>query len=136
MIEQSAERTTTQRNHAADWTRQPIGVLIGWVLPIALGLSSNVLSASFEAQGVPAFIWAAAFVWMGLACLLNARRCHRLHCYFSGPILLGGALLTILLGLRVISFGPHGLNNLVSGTFVLALLTYLPELIRGRYARH
>lgn len=132
MIEQPAERVTTENKHAADWTRQTTGVLVGWVLPIALGLSSNLLPASLELQGVPTFIWATALIWMGVACLLNARRCHRLHCYFSGPIFLAGALLAVLLGLQVISFGRHSLNNLVSGTFVLALLTYLPEVIRGR----
>ena len=33
-------------------------------------------------------IRAAACVVMGLACLVNAARCHRLHCYITGPYFL------------------------------------------------
>lgn len=122
--------------HAADWTRTPIGVIVGWVLPIVLGVSSNLLPASLNAEGAPAFVWAGALAWMGVSCLLNARRCGRLHCYLAAPILLTGALLSMLLGLGAISLGPHGVNNLISATFGLALLSYVPELFLGRYARH
>lgn len=135
MIEQSAEQATIEKKRAADWTRQPIGVVVGWVLPIVLGNSIVLLPTSLRTLTVASFVWAVCFVWMGVACLLNARRCHRLHCYFSGPIFLGGALLTVLLGLGVISFGGEGLTELVWSTLGLALLTFVPELIRGRYAR-
>lgn len=30
-------------------------------------------------------VWPAALTFMGVACLLNARRCGRVHCYVTGP---------------------------------------------------
>lgn len=136
MIEQPTlpEKAVIDR-HTADWTRQPIGVFVGWVLPIILGNSVVLLPASLRTLTVAAFVWAACLVWMGVACLLNARRCHRLHCYFAAPILLIGALLAALLGLGVISFGGQGLTELVWSTLGLTLLTFAPELVWGRYAR-
>ncbi|MGH8213595.1 MAG: hypothetical protein ACREPP_10255 [Rhodanobacteraceae bacterium] len=121
---------------AADWAGHPIGALVGWCLPIALVIIvDNLLPASLKAGGAPAFIWAAAFAWMGAACLLNARRCHRLHCYFSGPILLGAMLIAGLIGSEIVPFGRHGLDILTGVTFGLVLLSFVPELIFGRYAR-
>lgn len=46
------------------------------------GLSTNVLPI---APITGAYVWAAAFAWMGVGCSLNPRRCHRLHCYISAP---------------------------------------------------
>ncbi|MGH8089890.1 MAG: hypothetical protein ACREO6_00365 [Rudaea sp.] len=74
-----------------------------------------------------------AFIWMGVGCLLNARRCHRLHCYFSGPILLLGAIVAGLLGFGVIAPGPHAFNNAVSITLLLALLSFVPEALWSKY---
>src|SRR6266446_6699546 len=30
-------------------------------------------------------LWTTSFVVMGAACLLNAARCGRVHCWFTGP---------------------------------------------------
>ena len=32
--------------------------------------------------------WPVAFTWMGIACVFNATRCGRMHCYFTGPFFL------------------------------------------------
>src|SRR5262249_57384263 len=29
--------------------------------------------------------WIIALIWMGTACILNARRCGRTHCRYTGP---------------------------------------------------
>jgi hypothetical protein len=115
-----------------DWTRKPIAALTLWCVPIALGASISLVISS---PRIVAAVWAVAFAWMGIGCLLNARRCHRLHCYISGPILLLGAAAMGLLGLDAITLGPHGLNNTISITLVLALLSFVPEAIWGRYRR-
>ncbi|MGH9646291.1 MAG: hypothetical protein ACRD4E_05680 [Bryobacteraceae bacterium] len=134
--QQTLRDPVSSEQNPADWTRHPVSALVGWCLPIALGaISSNLLPASLKAGAAPAFIWAAAFAWMGAACLLNARRCHRLHCYFSGPILLGATLIAGLIGFGIVPFGRHGLDILTWITFGLVLLTFVPELIFGRYAR-
>jgi len=106
-------------------------MLFWWVLPILIGASTYVLNLSFAAD---AFIWAGAFAWMGTGCLLNARRCARLHCFISGPALWLGAIAAALVGSGIIS-GPHALSNVVSITIVLAMLSCVPEMIWGRYAR-
>ncbi|HEY2465371.1 MAG TPA: hypothetical protein VGI32_15030 [Steroidobacteraceae bacterium] len=115
-----------------DWTRKPAAALIWWCVPIALGVSADFLTSSSR---IVAAVWAVAFAWMGVGCLLNARRCHRLHCYISGPVLLVGALAVGLLGVGAITPGPHTLNNTISITSVLALFSFVPEVIWGRYGR-
>ena len=116
-----------------DWARYPTAALAWWGIPIALAMSADLLTPSAR---VVALIWGAAFVWMGVGCLLNARRCHRLHCYFSGPVLLLGAVTVGLLAFGELNFGPHGLNNVIWGTLLLALLSFVPEVIWGQYTQH
>ena len=72
---------------------------------------------------------------MGLACVMNAKRCRRRHCYYSGPIFLVGGVAVLLVGFELVSFGPEGLTMIVGGTLTLALLTYLTEPIFGKYTR-
>jgi hypothetical protein len=114
-----------------DWARRPISIAIWWVMPVVVGNVADHLPLS---QGLTALVWAAALVWMGLGCLLNARRCHRRHCYVSGPVLLSGAVVVALLGWGVVTLGPNGLSLTLWTTFGLVLLSFLPELIWGKYA--
>ena len=74
-----------------------------------------------------------AFFWMGLACVMNAKRCWRRHCYYSGPILLVGGVAVLSVGFEVVSPGSDGLIVVVGGTLTLALLTYLTGPIFGKY---
>jgi hypothetical protein len=117
---------------AADWARSPISVAIWWVVPIVAGNLADHLPLS---RPVTALVWVVALAWMGLGCILNARRCHRRHCYFSGPVLLAGAVAVALVGWDVVPLGPNGLSLTLWTTLGLALLSFLPELIWGRYAR-
>ena len=43
--------------------------------------------------------WVAAIVWMGTACLLNARRSGRTHCRFTGPYYLAMIAPSLALGI-------------------------------------
>ncbi|MGE0531794.1 MAG: hypothetical protein AB7G40_12340 [Hyphomonadaceae bacterium] len=106
------------------------GFLAIWGAPVAI---ATALSLAPVAGWLSAFAWTIAFTWMGGACLLNARRCGRLHCYFSGPILLLGAVMAAVVGFGVVTFGAHGMTTVVMATLVLAALTYLLEYIWGRY---
>ena len=103
-----------------------------WGAPILAGLI-----ASFAAPSITwaAGAWSVALAWMGAACLLNARRCGRLHCFFSGPILLVGALLAALVALGQLDANAIGLGAIVTGALVLFGLTYALELALGRYLR-
>ena len=117
-------------NESQDWVRRPSGWIVWWCLPILIGVSTKTLQLPLAET---AFIWAAAFAWMGTGCLLNARRCARLHCFISGPVLWLGAIAAGLVGVGVIS-SPYVLNNVVSITAVLACLSFVPEWIWGKYA--
>ena len=103
-----------------------------WGAPILAGLAASVLAPS---TAWAAAAWSLALAWMGGACLVNARRCGRVHCYVSGPILLVGAGLAAASGGSVLDFGPSGVSLIVAATLALAALTYLLELVWGRYRR-
>lgn len=118
------------RNETMDWVRQPFGLVFWWGLPILIGVSMSSLGLRLATA---AFVWAGAFAWMGTGCLLNARRCARLHCFISGPVLWLGAIAAALVGGGIIP-GAHALNIVVSLTAVLALLSFVPEMIWRKYA--
>jgi hypothetical protein len=45
---------------------------------------------------------------MGTACLLNARRCNRTHCRFTGPYHLALTAPALALGFGIVSAGIYG----------------------------
>jgi len=53
-----------------------------------------------------AAVWTVALVWKGAACILNARRCGRTHCRFTGPYYLAMILPVLALGTGI---APSGL---------------------------
>ena len=113
------------------WSRQYTGLLLWWGLPLLMGISAGFFRLSLHGT---ALVWAGAFAWMGTGCVLNALRCSRLHCFFSGPVLWLGALGALLVGLRVLS-SAHALQYVLWGTAVLFALSYVPETIWGKYGR-
>ncbi|MFQ5935919.1 MAG: hypothetical protein ACE5LB_05895 [Acidiferrobacterales bacterium] len=104
-----------------------------WVL--VWGLPATVLVVSFFlAPTLRVVLWPLCLVWMGAACLANAVRCGRMHCYFTGPFFLLAAGASLLHGLELVSFGPHGWRWLGITLAVGAIvLHYLPEWIWGKY---
>ena len=120
-------------DRSRDWVRNPGAFLAWWALPLLVAFASD----RFDMTHVyAAFIWSAALAWMGIGCLLNAQRCHRRHCYISGPIFFAGAAIAALLGLAPGMLGEHGLTNATSAALVLALLSFVPEAIWGRYRQN
>ncbi len=63
-----------------------------------------------------AVIWSAALLWMGGACLANARRCGRTHCSFTGPFYLAMAALVVAHASGVVPMGEQGWTILGAGT--------------------
>lgn len=117
-----------------DHAAQPLPFFWSWGLPIVILISTNVMSGFAPFPAIVA-IMSGAFFWMGLACVLNAKRCRRRHCYYSGPIFIVGGIAVLLVGFEIISIGPDGLIIIVGSTLTLALLTYLSEPIFGKYVR-
>ncbi len=85
---------------------------------------------------VLAVVWPLAFLWLGIACLANAVRCGRVHCWFTGPFFLLLAVLSFLLGAEILTLGGNGWTVL-RNTFAIGgvALYFLPETIWGRYFR-
>jgi hypothetical protein len=104
-----------------------------WCLPLAIGIAG--VYSGLPPRGVAA-IWALALAWMGAGCILNAIRCRRLHCYIAGPVFALAALVEGLVAFGVSVPVGHAQNNIAGAALVLALLSFVPELVRGgRYFR-
>lgn len=115
-----------------DHASRPLPFFASWGLPILILIGSNFLVDMVPLVAIVAILSAALF-WMGAACVLNARRCRRRHCFYSGPIFMLGALAVLLVGLEIISLGEDGLVIVIGVTLSLALSTYLTEPVFGRY---
>jgi hypothetical protein len=116
---------------ARDWARSPSMILLWWGLPLVIGVLSNL---PHLAQRADAGVWAIVFAWMATGCALNARRCHRVHCFISGPVLLAGAVFAALAASGVIEPAAGTFSNVINATLLLALLSFGPEIVWKRYA--
>jgi hypothetical protein len=120
-------RTTT--NASADWVGSTRTKLLAWWLPHA-ALVAGLLVA------VPArtVIWIVALAWMGASCILNARRCGRTHCRFTGPYYLVMIIPVLALGLGVVPVYLFGW--LVLGAFIILGRTiwWATERARGKFS--
>jgi len=101
-----------------------------WGAPIGIMMSLNILRPPVEWTTT---ILTVCLAWMGIGCAINARKCHRRHCYYASPVLLIGAGLTLAVGFGVVNFGAYGLMYVTWGTFALVLVTFLPEKLFGKY---
>jgi hypothetical protein len=79
--------------------------------------------------------WSLGLAWIGGLCLVNAARCGRVHCRFTGPFALAMALFVLAVGWHIVPVGRHPWHP-ITWTFILGwcVLYYVPEWIWGRYA--
>ncbi len=122
--------TNPATRHRNDWCHSPASI-IAWGIPIAALILSGPLAPQW--MGV---IWPVSLAWMGTACVLNARRCSRVHCYITAVFFYGLAALAALYGFDVVDLGPMGWSW-ISGIAVVGglTLTLVPEWVLGRYRR-
>jgi hypothetical protein len=66
-----------------------------------------ILAVLFVPISLRAVIWIIALIWMGTACILNARRCNRTHCRYTGPYYLVMIVPVFVLGIGVVSAGIY-----------------------------
>ena len=95
-----------------------------WCVPTALVLVGVLL------PNARALLWVPSFAIMGIACLVNARGCGRLHCFVTGPLFLLASVATALDALAVVTIDW---KLIFAGTGVGTLLAYSLEWIRGKY---
>lgn len=86
-----------------DWLANPRSSVLAWWLPQAA-----ILAGLFAPAPARAAIWAIALIWMGTACILNARRCGRTHCRYTGPYYLAMIAPVLALGSGIVSAGIYG----------------------------
>jgi len=89
-----------------DLSRKPFPFWALWGAPIAIILSLNFIRPSIEWATL---VLAGGFAWMAAGCAVNARRCHRRHCYSASPVFLIGAVLVLLVGFGFVDLGSGGL---------------------------
>jgi hypothetical protein len=94
-VEHGVELCCTQipDQKSRDWLGSTRSSLMAWWIPTAL-IVADLLASTPLRTG----IWVAALLWMGFACLLNARRSGRAHCRFTGPYYLAMVVPVVLLG--------------------------------------
>lgn len=96
-----------------DWLRSPRTSLLAWWVPHAA-----IVAGLFVPVPVRAAIWTVALVWMGVACILNARRCGRTHCRYTGPFYLAMIAPVFLLAAGMGSAGIF--SWLILGVLIVA----------------
>jgi hypothetical protein len=113
-------------------SRQLLAFLFFWVPIIAL----MVTGSANVGRGWLTAVWTTALLIMGAACMVNARRCGRMHCLFTGPFFLVMAAVTLLYGLGVLRLGRNGWNEIGLAIFVGGVgLCCVPELLWGKYRK-
>ena len=83
-----------------DWAVSLRGYLIAWGIPSIILIAAGLLGPAQRE-----IILAGVLVWMGAGCLLNARRCGRTHCRYTGPYYLLMIVPAVLLGAGILSAG-------------------------------
>ena len=86
-----------------DWLGSTRTSLLAWWIPHAA-----IFAGLFVPVPARTAIWVIALIWMGTACILNARRCRRTHCRYTGPYYLVMIAPVLAIGLGVISSGFYG----------------------------
>ena len=119
--------------NSGDILSSPLLAAAVYCLPAAV----IVLSGNFDIgnQGRAA-VWAACLGVMATGCLVNAYRCGRMHCYFTGPFLILMALASMAYGFGWLALGTGGWNWIGGVTLGGAiLLGCVPEFLFGKYRR-
>jgi hypothetical protein len=86
-----------------DWLGSKRASAVAWWIPAA-----TIIAGLFVPVTLRTAAWIMALGWMGAACMLNARRCRRTHCRFTGPYYLGMIAPVVVLGAGLVAVGTIG----------------------------
>lgn len=111
--------------HTADWLCSGKGLLL-WCLP------TLVLVVGGSSSTMRPWLWGPALLVMEIACLTNAARCGRVHCYFTRPLYLLAAAYVVLWAFHLVPMNPNGFLGAV---LLLTLLACLVEFPLGKYRK-
>jgi len=101
-----------------DWLRSRRANLFAWWIPQAA-----IVAALFAPVPVRSTVWIFALIWMATACILNAKRCGRTHCRYTGPYYLAMivpvlVLVTGFVSLDIIAWAAFAAAVLLGSKFI------------------
>lgn len=112
-----------------DWAGNWRSFALYWGLPAAVMVLAGVLHPVARAV-----IWPGMLLWMGGACLANARRCSRTHCRFTGPFFILMAAVIIAYAAGALRLGPNGWAILGGATLAGAIgIWWVTERLWGKF---
>ncbi len=103
-----------------------------WGIPILALFCSTLL----ENTVLITWVWVVSLLWMGVACLVNAKKCRRMHCFYTDPFFILMAIVSLFYGYRFIELGNNGWNWLGGITVIGGILIWnFSESIFGKYKK-
>lgn len=94
------------------------------------GIPALLMAIGIAWSDARAWLWIPSLVFAGGACVANAARCGRLHCFITGPVFLIAAAAALLDATKVVPLAwAWILAFVVAGT----ALGYGLEWVRGKY---
>jgi len=123
----AGEKSAARR---ADWVGSIGAGAAAWWIPLGA-----IIAGLFLEPPLRPVVWIVALGWMGTACLLNARRCGRTHCRYTGPFYLSMILPVGVAGLGLVGVGFYGWLALCL-LIVLGgkLIWFATEALWGKYS--
>src|SRR5258708_3528485 len=94
---------STVAKSTADWVGNARTSILAWWIP-----KSVIVAGLFAAIPVRAVVWTVALTWMGAACIMNARRCGRTHCRYTGPYYLAMVVPVLMLASGLVFANFYG----------------------------
>lgn len=104
----------------------------GWSAVLLWGTPVVALVAGLHFPPARLALWLPALLVIAVACLQNAARCGRVHCYLTGPFFLLAALYVALSAFHLVSMQPGIFLNIILAVAVLACLAEIPF---GKYRK-
>jgi|HubBroStandDraft_4_1064222.scaffolds.fasta_scaffold541811_2 hypothetical protein len=104
----------------------------GWSAVLLWGVPVIALVVGSYFPGARLLLWLPALLVMSAACLRNAARCGRVHCYITGPLALLAAVYVALSAFHVVPLQPGTFLNIILGVAVLACVAEIPF---GKYRK-
>jgi hypothetical protein len=113
-----------------DWLANTRTSALAWWIP-----QVAIVGGLFVRVPIRAAIWIIALIWMGTACILNARRCNRTHCRYTGPYYLAMIAPVLVLGSGMVSAGIY--EWIVLGVIIVSgskLIWWATERAWGKFS--
>lgn len=96
------------------------------------GVPAAMLLVGLYQSGWRVWLWVPALALAGGACILNAGRCGRLHCYITGPAFLLAAVYVVLAGFHIVPLPPE---RFLMAVIAIGIAARLAEFALGRYTQ-